>query len=41
MGEIATREFLIDDYETAVGLWKRVEGVEIAEGDDRKVSRNF
>jgi ribosomal protein S18 acetylase RimI-like enzyme len=34
MGEITTREFLIDDYETAVGLWKRVEGVEIAEGDD-------
>jgi ribosomal protein S18 acetylase RimI-like enzyme len=35
MGNIETREFLIDDYEAAVQLWKRVEGVEIAEGDDR------
>ncbi len=35
MGNIETREFLIDDYEAAVDLWKRVEGVEIAEGDDR------
>jgi N-acetylglutamate synthase len=35
IGEIATREFSIDDYDTAVELWKKVEGVEIAEGDAR------
>ena len=28
-----TRAFRIDDYEAAVQLWSRVEGVEIAEGD--------
>jgi N-acetylglutamate synthase len=33
-GEIETREFVIDDYNAAVELWKKVEGVEIAEGDD-------
>src|SRR5438874_6005857 len=33
---IRTREFSIDDYETAVELWKRAEGIEIAEGDDRE-----
>ena len=43
--EINTREFRIDDYDAAVELWKRVEGVEIAEGDSREdvakfVSRN-
>ena len=32
--EIRTREFSIDDYDNAVQLWKRVEGIEIAEGDD-------
>jgi N-acetylglutamate synthase len=31
---IETREFLIGDYEAAVELWKRVEGLDIAEGDD-------
>jgi ribosomal protein S18 acetylase RimI-like enzyme len=31
-----TREFLIGDYEAAVELWKRVEGLDIAEGDDRE-----
>ena len=41
MGEIATREFLIDDYEATVELWKRVEGVEIAEGDDREGVARF
>lgn len=34
--EIETREFCIDDYDAAVELWKRVEGVEIAEGDSRE-----
>jgi N-acetylglutamate synthase len=40
-GEIETREFAIDDYEGAVELWKRVEGVEIAEGDDREGVAQF
>jgi ribosomal protein S18 acetylase RimI-like enzyme len=32
---IRTREFRIDDYEAAVRLWRVVDGVEIAEGDDK------
>ncbi len=39
--EIQTREFLINDYEVAVELWKRVEGLDIAEGDDRESIRRF
>jgi N-acetylglutamate synthase len=39
--EIQTREFLISDYEAAVELWKRVEGLDIAEGDDRESIRRF
>ena len=39
--KIQTREFAIDDYEAAVELWKRVEGVEIAEGDDRESVAQF
>ena len=35
-GKIDTREFSIADYDAAVEIWQRVEGVEIAEGDDRK-----
>lgn len=27
--EIATREFLIRDYDAALELWRRVEGIEI------------
>ena len=34
--KIDTREFSITDYDAAVQIWKRVEGIEIAEGDDRK-----
>jgi N-acetylglutamate synthase len=34
-GKIDTREFSIADYDAAVHIWQRVEGVEIAEGDDR------
>src|ERR1043166_202021 len=34
-GKIVTREFLIDDYDGALQLWQRVEGLEVAEGDDR------
>jgi len=33
---IRTREFHIDDYEAAVELWHRVEGVEVAEGDSKE-----
>jgi ribosomal protein S18 acetylase RimI-like enzyme len=33
---IETREFDIADYDDAIELWKRVEGVEIAEGDARE-----
>lgn len=32
-GEIKTRAFEIADYDAALQLWSRVEGVEIAEGD--------
>src|SRR5436190_11014079 len=36
MGDtIETRDFSIDDYQAALQLWRRVEGVEIAEGDDK------
>jgi N-acetylglutamate synthase len=38
---IETREFLIGDYEAAVELWKRVEGLDIAEGDDRESIGRF
>ena len=40
-GDIEIREFAIDDYEAAVEWWKRVEGVEIAEGDDREGVAQF
>jgi len=40
-GNIETREFATDDYDAAVELWKRVEGVEIAEGDDREGVAQF
>ena len=39
--KIQTREFAIEDYDAAVELWKRVEGVEIAEGDDRESVAQF
>ena len=40
-GNIDTREFLINDYDAAVELWQRVEGLEIAEGDDRESVAQF
>jgi len=40
-GNIGTREFSIDDYDAAVELWKRVEGLEIAEGDYRESVAQF
>ena len=40
-GEIDTREFSINDYDAAVQIWERVEGLEIAEGDDRESVAQF
>ena len=40
-GNIKTREFAISDYDTALELWQRVEGLEIAEGDERKGVSHF
>ena len=40
-GNIDTREFFINDYDAAVELWQRVEGLEIAEGDDRESIAQF
>ena len=38
---IQTREFSLDDYDAALQLWQRVEGLEIAEGDDREGVAQF
>jgi ribosomal protein S18 acetylase RimI-like enzyme len=40
-GEIQTREFAIDDYDAAIELWQKVEGLDVAEGDDRETIRRF
>jgi ribosomal protein S18 acetylase RimI-like enzyme len=40
-GKIDTREFSINDYDAAVELWQRVEGVEIAEADDEESVAQF
>ncbi len=40
-GIIETREFSISDYDAALQVWQRVEGLEIAEGDDRKGVAQF
>src|SRR5215471_7638682 len=39
--QIKTREFSINDYKAALELWQRVEGLEIAEGDDREGVAHF
>jgi ribosomal protein S18 acetylase RimI-like enzyme len=39
--ETQTREFRIEDYDAAVELWNRVEGLDVAEGDDRETIRRF
>jgi len=39
--KIHTREFCISDYDAAVQLWDRVEGLEIAEGDERECIAQF
>jgi len=33
---VTTREFRIEDYDSAIELWRRVEGVEVAEGDSKE-----
>src|SRR5260370_42342962 len=38
---IKTRAFSISDYGPALELWQRVEGLEIAEGDDRESVAQF
>jgi N-acetylglutamate synthase len=38
---IDTREFSISDYDAALQVWQRVEGLEIAEGDDREGAAQF
>jgi ribosomal protein S18 acetylase RimI-like enzyme len=40
-GNIQTREFSVSDYQAALELWQRVEGLEIAEGDDRESVAHF
>ena len=35
-GTLESREFRMSDYDAAVRLWEKVEGVEIAEGDSRE-----
>src|SRR5438552_18021093 len=40
-GNLDTREFSIKDDDAAIGIWQRVEGVEIAEGDDREGIAQF
>src|SRR5258707_15102481 len=35
-GKIVTREFSIDDYDATLQRWQRVEGLEVAEGDDKE-----
>jgi ribosomal protein S18 acetylase RimI-like enzyme len=40
-GKIDIREFAISDYDAALDLWKRVEGIEIAEGDSKAEVAQF
>ena len=39
--KIEIREFSINDYDAVIELWQRVEGLEIAEGDDREGVAQF
>src|SRR5438093_10387055 len=40
-GNLDTLEMYINDYDAAIGIWRRVEGLEIAEGDDREGISQF
>jgi ribosomal protein S18 acetylase RimI-like enzyme len=35
-GRVETREFAIADFDAALDLWKRLEGLDIAEGDSKE-----
>ena len=39
--KIETRDFSIADYEAVLQLWQRVEGLEVAEGDDKEGVARF
>ena len=39
--DIRTREFTIEDYDAVIELWRRVEGLDVAEGDDRETISRF
>ena len=39
--KIQTRDFSIDDYDAVLQLWQRVEGLEVAEGDDKEGVTQF
>jgi len=39
--DIRTREFTIEHYDAAIELWRRVEGLDVAEGDDRETISRF
>ena len=38
---IEIRQFKISDYEAALALWTKVEGIEIAEGDEKEEVERF
>lgn len=40
-GKIDTRGFSINDYDAALRLWQRAEGIEVAEGDDKEGVAEF
>jgi ribosomal protein S18 acetylase RimI-like enzyme len=40
-GKIDIREFAIENYDAALELWKKVEGIEIAEGDSKEEVAQF
>jgi ribosomal protein S18 acetylase RimI-like enzyme len=39
--QIVTREFFIDDYDAVLELWQTVEGLEVAEGDNKEGVAQF
>jgi ribosomal protein S18 acetylase RimI-like enzyme len=39
--QIRSRDFCISDYQAALQLWQRVEGLEIAEGDEKENIAQF
>jgi ribosomal protein S18 acetylase RimI-like enzyme len=38
---VTTREFVMADYDRAIALWEKIEGVEICEGDSREEVREY